>query len=324
MPFSLPTAPRSRHFDLQAVADGAYAALATEAGWAVSNAGIVDLGDQTIVFDTFSNHLAAEDLRRTAEAVTGRRAGAVVNSHVHRDHVKGNQVFGDAAIVATRKTAEAMTQRWKLRTERVRSEGLDPLKKGIQEEFETWESNPLTTAADRIPWEGYREALLQGIESYAQGLPTVSFETSLDFPGSKGSAEAVTFGGGHSASDALLHLPDRRVAYLGDLLFIGFQPFLGDGNVEEYLRILDRIEALDARTLVPGHGPVGTARDLQTMRDYVDAVRKACDEPRTGHADPKKILVTPIPAPFQSLKWRAFWRENLDFVLRMNATPGGK
>ncbi len=303
-------APRSKHFDFRAVAPGTYAAIATERGLAVGNAGVADLGDLTLVFDTLSNHLAAEDLRKAAEAATGRPAALVVNSHAHRDHTKGNQVFRDAVIVATRATAEIMTRNWEARTERVRKEGLDPIRRGLETEFEAWESNPLTTAGDRILWESYRNALLHGIEEYRLKLPTVSFDSSLRFYGRTGTAEALTFGGGHSASDAVLHVPDPGVVYLGDLLFVGVQPFLGDGDPERFLQILDRIEALDAKTLVPGHGPVGSNRDLQPMRDYVHAVERAVRDAGDSDAGLTRAAKS-VPAPFASWKWRAFWMENV-------------
>ena len=41
----------SRHFRLESLADGVYAAIHAEDGWAICNAGIVDLGDRTMVFD---------------------------------------------------------------------------------------------------------------------------------------------------------------------------------------------------------------------------------------------------------------------------------
>ena len=104
--------PSSKHFRIHVVADGAYAGIAHPEGWAVGNAGIIDLGDHTIVFDTFASHLAAADLKGVADTITGRPVDYVLNSHAHRDQVKGNQVFADAAIVATRRTCELMTQNW--------------------------------------------------------------------------------------------------------------------------------------------------------------------------------------------------------------------
>jgi len=50
MPFQL---PKSKHFQIERLADGVYAAVASEQGYAICNAGIIDIGDRTILFDTF-------------------------------------------------------------------------------------------------------------------------------------------------------------------------------------------------------------------------------------------------------------------------------
>ena len=309
------TIPVSRHFSVQELHSGVFATIATDEGWAVSNAGIVDLGDHTLVFDAFSNHLAAADLNRSAEALTGRNVDYVIVGHGHRDHCKGTQAFELATIVSTRKTCESMARLWKERTETVKNEGLEPIVRGVKEEFESWRSNPATTETDRILWDSYEQSLLQGIETYKLKLPSIGFETSVSFHGSKRTAEAITYGGGHSASDALLFLPEERVAYMGDLLFIGYQPYIGDGNPDELLRILDKVEALDPKMLVPGHGPVGTVGDIQSMRDYVLALQKVAREAQTSEASRKASIDTPIPPAFNSMKWGAFWRENLQSLV---------
>jgi cyclase len=73
--------PDSKHFRLQQLADGVHAAIHIDGGAAISNAGIVDLGDRTLIYDTFLAPQPAEDLRIAAEALTGRPIDAVLNSH---------------------------------------------------------------------------------------------------------------------------------------------------------------------------------------------------------------------------------------------------
>src|SRR3990172_6492741 len=85
--------PTSQHFRLERLADGVYAAIASGSGAATCNAGIVDLGDRTLVFDPFLTPKAAHDLRVAAEQLTGRSVSIVINSHYHNDHIRGNQVF---------------------------------------------------------------------------------------------------------------------------------------------------------------------------------------------------------------------------------------
>src|SRR5690242_20443520 len=93
--------PTSKYFRLEHVAEGVYAAITVPGTGAWGNAGIVDLGDATLVVDTFLTPAAARDLRSAAEALTGHRVAYVVNTHYHMDHIHGNQVFTDALVIVT-------------------------------------------------------------------------------------------------------------------------------------------------------------------------------------------------------------------------------
>jgi cyclase len=96
----------SVHFRLHRLAEGVFAAIHSEGGWAQSNAGIVDLGDRVLIFDTFIAPEAANDLRSAAAALLSRPISAVINSHYHNDHIWGNQAFpDDVPIISTRKLA---------------------------------------------------------------------------------------------------------------------------------------------------------------------------------------------------------------------------
>ncbi len=50
--------PRSSHFHLEQINEEVYAAIATGGGGAFSNSGIVNLGERTIIFDTFETPIA--------------------------------------------------------------------------------------------------------------------------------------------------------------------------------------------------------------------------------------------------------------------------
>ena len=66
--------PASRHFTLHELGEGIYAAIHKPGGWAQSNAGIIDIGDRTLVFDAFLSPRASQDLLAAAQALTGRPA----------------------------------------------------------------------------------------------------------------------------------------------------------------------------------------------------------------------------------------------------------
>lgn len=301
--------PTSRHFTLHELGDGVYAAIANDGAWAICNAGIVDLGDRTLVFDTFVNQAASSDLRAAAEELSGRQVGLVVNSHHHSDHVKGNQSFPGARIIATEKTREIMAQA-RLRYET----GLDAIKKEVEEDLAKWVSNP--DDPDSFLFQGYDRGHLDGLPSLKYTLPNVTFDSRITFHGSKRSAELVTFGGGHTVSDALLYLPEARTAFLGDLLFVRCHPYLGDGDVEELLRTLDRIDALEMKTLVPGHGPVGTPQDVVRLREYIEHLGNVAADVKASGGGPDEAAGRPIDQRFADWKWRSFRKENLDFLFK--------
>ena len=101
----------SSFFRVEPVAAGVYAAIVTNEVLALGNAGIVSLGNETLIFDTFLTPRAAQDLRAAVEYLTHQPIVWVVNSHRHGDHVLGNQVFAPpAAIISTPKTRPSLTR----------------------------------------------------------------------------------------------------------------------------------------------------------------------------------------------------------------------
>ena len=80
--------------------------------------------------------------------------------------------------------------------------------------------------------------------------------------------------------------PDAGLLFPADLLFVGRVPSL-DGSLVGWLAELDALEALGARTAVPGHGPalVDPAAAIAPLRRYLttlrDDVRRAIAEGRT-------------------------------------------
>ncbi len=54
--------PQSKHFHLTQLADGVYAAMSIPGGGSMCNAGIVNVGECALVFDTFLTPQAGQDL----------------------------------------------------------------------------------------------------------------------------------------------------------------------------------------------------------------------------------------------------------------------
>jgi cyclase len=305
--------PESKHFRLEQLADGVYAAIHIDGGTAISNAGIVDLGGRTLVYDAFMTPQAAVDLRAAAEAVTGRPVDLVIDSHWHYDHIWGNQVFGaDTEIIATDETRRLIIA--------TRGHGA----------FDAFVANAeANLAATRAQFqatqdEGERRQLKMWID-YHQGVvetkpvlqiraPSLTFTGCLAFHGTARSAELIDLAGGHTESDTVLFLPQEGIAFMSDLLFIGHHPYLGGGDPDSLVQAIETAADLGPKLVVPGHGPVGTAESLTEMARYVRTMdglaRKMVEE---GQAE-EAIDAMAIPQPYGDWLFASFFPGNMHYL----------
>jgi cyclase len=308
-----PALPTSKHFQLEPLTDGIYAAIAKEGSVARANAGIVDLGDRVLIFDTFMAPQAARDLVRIAQEITGHPVGWVANSHWHSDHVLGNQVMPqDAILISTHLTRDLIAERIPPRIEEQRGavpQALRDLEARLQTKLDTQERLQVGETIDF-----YRMAL-EDLPTLSVRLPVLTFENRLVLHGPARTAELITFGGGHTASDVILYLPVAQIAFVADLLFNGSHPWLGDGDPDAWLRILDTIEAISpaVEVVVPGHGSIGTPANFAAIRRYIPATRKLAEDllARGGTADDAAALT--IPAAFSSWPGEATFASNMRF-----------
>ncbi|CAN5646970.1 hypothetical protein BH10CHL1_BH10CHL1_41980 [soil metagenome] len=310
--------PTSRHFQLYELSDGVYVAIQKPGGWATSNAGIIDLGDRTLIFDTFLTPQAANDLRAAAESLTGRPVTTVLNSHYHIDHVWGNQVFAATTdIVASTVTRQLMatqnpaTITWQ--------------RENAPAQLATLERRQQAATKGQVRQQtllqiDYYQGIIEALPLLEPRLPNLTFDSQLVLHGSKRSAEALTYGVGHTPGDVMLFLPAEGILFTGDLINVNYHPYLADGDPGEVNRILDMISnKLKPRILVPGHGEIGNSEDVQAMARYLTALTEmALVELAYKLENPsqleEKITGLSIPTPFTSWYYSNFFADNLRFL----------
>src|SRR5581483_7303698 len=111
-------------------------------------------------------------------------------------------------------------------------------------------------------WYGITpEQLAREIEETRIYPPDTTFSDATDlfdlvhFHGPN--VELRYFGPGHTNGDTLVYLSDARVLFGGDLVCNHVFPNAMDGDPLHWPEVLDQIEQLDLRAIVPGHGPIG-------------------------------------------------------------------
>ncbi|MBN1642677.1 MAG: MBL fold metallo-hydrolase [Anaerolineae bacterium] len=211
-----------------------------------ANASLVETDAGPVVVDTTS---CAGDMQCLLDSV-GKRATdvqLVINTHQHSDHTWGNQLFS-CPILAHRLCHAAMAANlegaWQI--ERIRA---SIAARG--------ESDPAW--ADEM----------RKIAGLQVTLPTDLFDDrrAIEVGGVR---IDVIHAGGHTPGSSVVWLPNERVLFAGDLLFVERYPFIGDADIPDLIAVLKRLPAYGAEAIVPGHGPLCGEAGVRAMLAYVE------------------------------------------------------
>ena len=314
-----PRLPESKHFQIERLADGVYAAVASEQGYASCNAGIIDIGDRTIIFDTFISPEAARDLLNATKQLTSNKITYVINSHEHNDHIRGNQVFdSDVDIFSTVLTREAIArnepENIKLEKEKIPKEIIDAQSK-LEAEKDPKQRRELASLVV------YLQAMTKSHCELKTRLPNITFEHKQIIHGTKRTVGLLPFAG-HTKSDVILYLPEERIAFVGDLLFVNIHPYLASGSPEQWKQSLTEVEALGVEIVVPGHGAVGRSTDLSAMLQYIQSLESIVVNMIKSGKSAEQASFELVPSPFDTwLCFEDFFVANLKFLYKL-ATYG--
>lgn len=306
---------KSDHFELHLLAEGVIAAIAKDGGSAICNAGLIDLGAQIVVFDTFLTPQAALDLQIFSADVFGRSPQIVINSHYHNDHIWGNQVFATGGqIISSTRTRELINTagreefQWYSANSAQR---LDTLQAQFQKAKHEEEKKPLSL------WLGYFQGLVEALPHLKVCSPGITFDSYLEMHGAKRTARLISYEGAHTGSDTILFLPQEGIIFMSDLLFVGCHPYLADGDPHRLLSALREISLLNATGLVPGYGPVGSSEDLKSLITYIegcfDTAQELVDK---GDNSQERIAELMIPYRYQDWQLSQFYRTNIEFLCK--------
>ncbi|MEY3453373.1 MAG: hypothetical protein RL574_1111 [Actinomycetota bacterium] len=231
------------------VADGCHAYLQPDGGWGYSNAGLVVGDGRSLLVDTlFDLRLTDAMLAAMAPLTRGAPITTCVNTHANGDHCYGNERVVGAEIIASRAAAEEM--------QHVPPAMLAALNKAPGEVGELFR-------------RFFGDFDFDGI---TLTTPTRTFEGRLDVDVAGRVVELIEVGPAHTNGDVIVHVPDAKTVYTGDILFINGTPIVWAGPLENWIAACDLIVSLGAEVVVPGHGPITDNSGVVQVRDYLSYV----------------------------------------------------
>ncbi|MGH8986439.1 MAG: MBL fold metallo-hydrolase [Acidimicrobiia bacterium] len=236
---------------LHEVGDGVYAYLQPDGGWGWSNAGLVVDGDASLLVDTLFDLRLTGEMLDTMRAATPAAASVdtLVNTHANGDHCFGNELVAGARIVASSAGAKEM----------------DDAPPELLGSF-------VKAAPDLGEVGSYIASIFGPFEFDGITLtpPTETFDGELTLTVGDRTVQLYELGPAHTRGDVIAYLPDERLVFTGDLLFHSGHPVAWAGPVSNWIAACDRIVALDAATVVPGHGPVTDNRAVGNLKSYLE------------------------------------------------------
>lgn len=233
---------------LHSLGNSVYAYLQPDGSWGWSNAGIITDGEISLLVDTlYDLKLTGEMLATMRQSIpAAAQINMLVNTHANGDHCYGNQLVGDARIIASARTAIEMV------------EGMPPAAFAVQ-----------CKQADGLRGAFLRYAFSQfDFENIVLTPPNQTFEGQLDLRVGTKAVRLLEVGPAHTRGDTLIYVPEDKVIFTGDILFIGAHPIVWAGPVGNWIRACDTILSLDVETIVPGHGPITDKQGVTRLRAY--------------------------------------------------------
>ncbi len=260
-----------------------WAWLTPNGGLGESNAGLVVGAGESLLVDTrWDLPLTRRMLGAMAPPTATAPIGRLVNTHADGDHCWGNQLLRGVPIVATEAAAQDMLGEdpGRVRTFSRVGAGLNALHGA------TASILPATKSLLGLPGVGglaglgvfARQLAAYDFEGVSLTPPTDTFTGYMELGVGGRRVQLIEVGPAHSPGDLIVHAPDERVVFAGDLVFVGVTPIMWVGPVENWIAGLDRIIALKPRLVVPGHGPTTGLEGVREVRSYWEFVAAAVRE----------------------------------------------
>ncbi|MFJ7183065.1 MBL fold metallo-hydrolase [Lysinibacillus xylanilyticus] len=289
----------TEYFTLHTLCDGVFAAIAKPGQGAWSNAGIIDLGDELLVFDSLSTPSAGEELRSQAESLTGKKVKYLVNSHYHGDHVFGNQVFSDTTIISTYVTERMCKEKNKIEDYEKEKQDMHHYLLQLKKQIDSTEDTIIK--ASLINQYQEMSKVSEELSQLQIVLPSMLFEEKLTITGADRTVELYCLGGGHSPSDTFMYLPKEKIAFMGDIVTEDLHVPIY--NPEDFLSILKRVKQIEISKIVPGHGNVSDLALCDTLIEYLSLITHRAKE-AIQYKLPLEEFISGFAIPKEYREWK--------------------
>jgi cyclase len=225
--------------------------------------------DAVLVVDSQFKDIAPEIVAEIRK-VTDKPIKFLLNTHHHGDHVGGNEVFRQFAMIVAHDNVRKRMLASPADILRDYPGRLEDAKKAGNEQM-------AKMLSEQIEW-----AKKVKVEEIA--APVMTFDSELRIHMGDETIQVWHLPPAHTDGDSVVYFEKAKVLHMGDDLFNKVIPFIdvkSGGSVKGYLAALDKVIArvpADA-AVIPGHGEVTDVAGIKAFRQYIadllDAAQQA-------------------------------------------------
>ena len=201
---------------------------------------LVIKGDDGCIVVDAKNEDVADLFKEEIQSIADQPVAYLVNTHWHGDHVSGNAIVGEGAIIlAHENTRKHMAQ-------------------GREMTFFGGHRDPYGAA-----W-----------------LPDSTFESRFVIENPYEDVALIHAGPGHTDGDVIVWLAKSNILQTSDLYFNGMYPYIGieaGGSINSMIERLNELllEVDENTVIVPGHGPIANQDEMYDYLKMLIGVRDA-------------------------------------------------
>lgn len=271
-------------FEVVRLADGVHAVLRRDPSDDAANANVLVIVNEqdAIVVDATITPASTEATIAAIRRLTPNPVRYVITTHWHDDHVLGNgayvEAFPGVEFIGHPYTRQRMLDEVapKLETNRrAYRDVLADLEKRVASGIDR-DGTPLSAERRTLTLRtmGIYRTFLAEMPRIRIVPPAVLVGESLTIRRGEREIRVRFLGRGNTAGDLVVHLPREGIVATGDLLVHPI-PFSFGSYLGEWIETLDRVKALGATVVMPGHG------ELQRDTRYLSAVQELLGAVRT-------------------------------------------
>lgn len=194
-----------------------------------------------ILVDTRQNISLAKESQSAVKSITHKPIKYLINTHYHGDHTFGNQLFVEVQDIIGHKNTRATL-------------------------LETGEQHK----------DFFRDFFgVSGTDEVVITPPTRTFENELSIQFDNMTIKIFHTDNAHTDTDCFIYIPEQKLLITGDLFNNRTIGFTGDPqcSLRGWIKAIQEMEALDIKTVIPGHGSFGKKEDLIVYRQYFEKLQ---------------------------------------------------